>query len=107
VRGRRSFADLARTKRRARSGPVRVHFLPAEQPDDLVRVAYSIGRNVGPAVVRNHWRRRLRAVAAELAPELRPGKYLIGVAPDVNQLSFGELRERVGESMRRASGAGR
>lgn len=81
--------------------------MPADEAADLVQVAYAIGRTVGSAVVRNRWRRRLRVLAAEIAPELAPGSYLIGISPDINQLGFAELRERVGEAMRRASRAAR
>jgi ribonuclease P protein component len=42
-------------------------------------VAYAIGRAVGPAVVRNRVRRRLRALVAEEARRgLPPGWYLFG-----------------------------
>jgi ribonuclease P protein component len=86
---------------------VRVHFAPSDDERGPVRVAYSVGRKVGGAVVRNRWRRRLRAIAAEAAGELAPGAYLIGIGPDVRSLTFSELRERVLETMRRASRADR
>lgn len=50
--------------------------------------------------MRNRCRRRLRVIAAELAPELPAGVYLIKVGPDATVLSFEELRERVSETMR-------
>jgi len=86
---------------------VRVHFTPSDDDQDAVRVAYSINRKVGGAVVRNRWRRRLRAIAAEASSALAPGAYLVGVGPDVRGLRFSELRERVVETMRRASGVRR
>lgn len=104
VTGRRQFGALVRAGRRVRQGPVTVHFLRADDGDDQVRVAYSVSRRVGGAVVRNTWRRRLRSIAAELSGELRPGLYLIGLAPEVQQLSFQELKEQVRTMMRRASG---
>lgn len=107
VRGRKTFQALARSSRRATSGPVTVHFLPADGEDEAVRVAYAVGRRIGGAVVRNRWRRRLRAVAAQASSDLRPGAYLVGVGPEVERLCFDELRERVGETMRRASGTRR
>ena len=67
-------------------------------------VAYAVGRHVGGAVVRNRCRRRLRVIAAEASPDLEPGAYLIGVGRGVVDLRFGELREQVIETMRRASG---
>ncbi len=81
--------------------------MPAGNETGPVQVAYAVGRAVGPAVVRNRWRRRLRVLAAELAGELPPGMYLIGVRPDVTELSFEQLRERVSEAMRTASGRAR
>lgn len=91
VRDRATFAALRRQGRRAHSGPLSVTWLPGPgtQPS---RVAYAIGRTVGPAVVRNRIRRRLRAVVAELAGDLRPGDYLIGVAPSAAHVSFATLR---------------
>jgi ribonuclease P protein component len=68
-----------------------------------VRVAYSISRKVGGAVIRNHWRRRVRAIVANTPEPLVPGAYLISLAPDVTQLTYDELRDRVIETMQRAS----
>lgn len=107
VRDRQAFEALLRSRRQAKSGPVKVHFVEAPEPEAGVEVAYAVGRKIGSAVVRNRWRRRLRAVAAEVSPELPPGRYLVRVGPEVERLTFGELRERVSETMRRASGAGR
>lgn len=101
----RRFAALVRSDRRARSGAVTVHFLRADGEGELVRVAYSVSRRVGGAVVRNTWRRRLRAIAAGLSDELRPGSYLIALAPEVTQLTFHELKDQVSTTMRRACGA--
>lgn len=80
-----------------------VHFLPSDATQTEVLVAYSIGRQVGGAVVRNRWRRRLRAIAGEIAGELRPGAYLIGIGPGVHSLNYLELKERVSNTMRKAS----
>jgi ribonuclease P protein component len=63
-------------------------------------VAYAIGRRVGGAVVRNRLRRRLRAIVAELAPELVPGAYLVGAAPEAASLSFGELKAIVSHALK-------
>jgi len=83
---------------------VTVHFVAADEPGAIVSVAFSIGRSVGGAVERNRWRRRLRSIAADIASGLPPGAYLVGVGPDVHDLHFDELRERVIDTMHRASG---
>jgi ribonuclease P protein component len=56
-------------------------------------VAFALGRALGPAVVRNRVRRRLREVvrAAWSAGSLPPGDYLIGGSPDIASLSSDEL----------------
>lgn len=104
VRGRERFRALAASPRRARNGAVTVHFLSLEDGGGVVSVAYAVARHVGGAVVRNRCRRRLRVIAAEASPDLAPGAYLIGVGRGVVDLRFGELREQVIETMRRASG---
>jgi RNase P protein component len=81
--------------------------IPSPQGGGTVRVAYAVGRPTGSAVVRNRYRRRLRVITAEFAPELPPGAYLVRLAPDVARLGFEELRERVRTSMRAASRSGR
>ncbi len=55
---------------------------------------------------RNQLRRRLRAIVNELAPQLRPGAYLIRAAPEAAHLRYGELRTTVIGATEAASGAG-
>jgi ribonuclease P protein component len=57
------------------------------------RVAFAVGRRVGTAVARNRIRRQLRAVVAELAPELAPGAYLLAYrgAPGIDSLALRDL----------------
>ena len=104
VSSRKTFAALAASRRRARSGPVAVHYERAQPSDGTRRFAYSVPRRVGTAVDRNRYRRRLRAVAFEAAPHVPPGAYLIGLGPGVRGVSFQELRRRVIEAMQRATG---
>jgi ribonuclease P protein component len=90
VRTRASFAALSATGRRARAGVLRVTAVVGEPPD-LPCVAFAVAKAVGPAVVRNRVRRRLRAAATELAPT--PGTYLVAVDPAGAARSYAELRE--------------
>jgi ribonuclease P protein component len=60
------------------------------------RVAYAVGRRVGPAVARNRARRRLRAAVAEHRADLAPGGvYLFEAEPAVLMLPFAELADTV------------
>ena len=69
-------------------------------------MAYAVGRPVGGAVVRNRLRRRMRAVVSQLGPQLRPGAYLVGAAPEAATLSFEELKEMVSGAFDDAGGSG-
>ncbi|MGH9112307.1 MAG: ribonuclease P protein component [Acidimicrobiales bacterium] len=90
-----TFDALRRVGRRARRGPVTVVYAPA--PVD-VRVAYSVGKRLGPAVQRNRVRRRLRAALREVDTEtggLTPGAYLVMASPVAAQASYVELKRAV------------
>lgn len=76
-----------------------VRFLPGDREGGVL-FAYSVGRRYGGAVERNRCRRRLRFIAAEAAPGLASGSYLIEVRQGGEQFGFGELRERVFEAIR-------
>ena len=60
-------------------------------------VAYAIGRRVGPAVVRNRLRRRLRAILVDLRPS--PGDYLVVAEPDAAPLSSPDLKALVSKAL--------
>lgn len=94
VRDRATFQALRRSGQRVRQGALTVTFLPGAEGDPPA-LAFAIGRSVGPAVVRNRLRRRLRVLFAERSPELRPGTYLVGAAPAAVNLDYGELRTNV------------
>lgn len=102
VRDRATFVELRRQGRRVRRGPVSVTFV-AGGPSEPPKVAYAVGRRVGSAVRRNRLRRRLRAVVADLAPDMRPGAYLVGAAPAAADLPFGELKAVVSQALRAVS----
>lgn len=88
IRERGAFTRLAREGRRTRAGVLWCTYIPdpAATPP---RVAYAIGRAIGPAVTRNRLRRQLRALLAGVS--LPPGLYLIGVKPGAAQRSRDEL----------------
>ena len=88
---RRDTFEALRDARRRRQGPLTLSWVPGD-PGAPPRVAYTVGRRVGSAVVRNRLRRRLRMLIRESAPMLRPGAYLIGAGPAAVQLSYGDLR---------------
>lgn len=93
VRDRATFDALRREGRRARRGVVGVTYLPSDAGPP--RLAYGVGRKVGPAVVRNRVRRRLRAAARELAgeaPGLAPGAYLVTASPRAVGVTYDVLR---------------
>jgi ribonuclease P protein component len=80
IRDRRTFRALRADGTRHRSGPLQVTALPdATGAEVAPRLAFAIGRPVGPAVVRNRLRRQLRARARDL--DLAPGAYLVHVSP--------------------------
>jgi ribonuclease P protein component len=81
-----------------RRGPITVTWAPGD-PAEPPRVAYAIGKHVGGATVRNRIRRRLRAIVRELERPLGPGAWLIGAAPEVAKLSYGELQAAVAEAV--------
>jgi len=60
-------------------------------------VAFAISRKVGPAVVRNRLRRRLRDELAGLAraDRLPAGAYLVGLAPEAATLDGPTLRRHL------------
>jgi ribonuclease P protein component len=91
IRDRRDFARFRTDALRCRAGLLWCSFRP---DDEAVppRVAYAIGRAVGPAVVRNRVRRRLRALVAQEARRgLPPGWYLFGARTDAATAPAAEI----------------
>lgn len=105
IRDRTTFAELRRSGHRSRRGLVSVVWLPGpERPFEREagperRAAYSVGRPVGGAVVRNRVRRRLRALIRDEAPRLAPGAYLVHAAPAAARAGFDELRAALQEAL--------
>ncbi|MBA3266733.1 MAG: ribonuclease P protein component [Acidimicrobiia bacterium] len=98
ISDRATFTRLRRSGRRVRRGSVTVTWVEGE-PSEPTRVAYTVGRRVGGAVVRNRVRRRLRAATGEAQSVLRPGPYLIGVGPEAARSSYQELRTALCEAL--------
>ncbi len=86
------FARLSRDGVRTRAGVLWCTFLldPSQDPP---RVGFAISRAVGPAVVRNQLRRRLRVLLSAAA--LPPGNYLVGTRPAAAGRSSVDLRRDV------------
>ena len=105
IRERSAFTRLAREGRRTRSGVLWCTYLfdPSASPP---RVGFAIGRAVGPAVVRNRSRRRLRVILSAL--DLPAGWYLVGARPEAAGRSFAELSSdasAIASSVRRSQAA--
>ena len=49
--------------------------------------------------MRNRIRRRLRSIVRDIERPLGPGAWLIGAAPEVAKLSYGELKAAVTEAV--------
>ncbi len=104
---RREFERLTRHGRRANTPTLWCRYLrdPEAVPP---RVAFAIGRTVGPAVVRNRLRRRLRellrAATGGEHPLLSSGQLLVGARPGAGERSFDELGVEVTDLLTAAVG---
>jgi ribonuclease P protein component len=108
IRERRSFGRLSAEGRRVRAGVLWCTFvLDPHGSETPPRVAFALGRALGPAVTRNLVRRRLRALlqSAESSGLLPPGEYLIGGQPAIAARSFDQLRTDVQSLLRQIPGS--
>lgn len=62
---------------------------------DTINVAYSVGKKVGKAVIRNKVKRRLRSLVREHSNQMPNGDYLVMVSPRVVDRRFNELRDEM------------
>ncbi len=69
------------------------------------RVAFALGRKLGPAVTRNLIRRRLRHLLADMeqGEELPTMDYLIIGSPGIVTLSFDQLRAHLSRAIEAAA----
>lgn len=102
----RDFDTAVRRGRRAGRRTLVVHAAIAEAPTDDVapaRVGLVVSRAVGPAVVRNRVKRRLRALMRPRVAELPPGALVVLRAnPAAGSASAAELSDDLDEALRRA-----
>jgi ribonuclease P protein component len=101
------FGDTVRRGRRAGSRTLVVHLLP-QQPDGTGRepkIGFVVSKAVGPAVVRNHVKRRLRHLTRERVASL-PGAAVLVVRalPAAATVSFAQLGEDLDRALDRALG---
>ncbi|PZQ49655.1 MAG: ribonuclease P protein component [Rhodovulum sulfidophilum] len=85
LRQRAEFVAASRARRTSRPGlNLQARRRPPGEAPDTVRVGFTCSKKVGNAVARNRAKRRLRAAAAEVLPELgRPGwDYVLIGRPD-------------------------
>jgi ribonuclease P protein component len=77
-----------------------VSFVAGEARGEPPRVAYAVGRRIGPAVTRNRVRRRLRAAVAEHRDLLvADGAYLVIPHPGVGEVPYAELSRSLAEAL--------
>jgi ribonuclease P protein component len=93
IRERSVFGRFRSDGRRYRHDPLWLTWIddPSARPP---RLAFAVGRAVGPAVTRNRLRRRLRAALQDVTRaegDLPAGWYLLGVAPSGAGASFSTL----------------
>ncbi|HBX09748.1 MULTISPECIES: ribonuclease P protein component [Candidatus Neomicrothrix] len=97
--GRQAFRSLRQAGSKGHSGPVTVIAAPtsANRP----RVAFALGKRLGPAVTRNRVRRRLRHLMAdaERRGTLVTKDYLIVGGPAISNLSFDELSTHLNNAL--------
>ena len=99
IRDRRTFRALRADGSRRRSGPVAVTALADEADRDAApRLAFAIGKGVGPAVVRNRLRRQVRAHVRGL--DVPAGAYLVNLSPAAASITGAELRSHVERAIR-------
>ena len=104
----RSSAEFGVTVRRGRRAGTRTLVVHVARPsqDGPVRVGFVVGKPVGGAVVRNRTKRRLRALARPLLPQVLPGTQVVVRAnPPAAGASTAALERDLVSALLRAGGA--
>lgn len=106
LRARADFAATVREGRRGRSGLLLAYLAPAAGDGDhsnaRPRVGFIVSRAVGPAVVRNQVKRRLRAlVMARLAVLPRGSRLVVRALPAAASASSAQLGAGLDQALRR------
>lgn len=80
-----------------------VRFVARDTTEPALRIGIAAGKKIGGAVVRNRIRRRLKSIARDLAPSVKPGTdLLIGVRAPASVASSAQLRAALTDCLRRA-----
>jgi len=80
-----------------------VRYAVRDRAVPILRIGIATSKKVGGAVVRNRIRRRLKAIARDIAPQVRLGAdVLIGVRPSAATASSEQLRTALTDCLRRA-----
>ena len=92
-----AFRRAFRTGRRAGSTALVLHLAsspPVDAPE-APRVGFVVGRQVGPAVVRNRVRRRIKAIGWQLATEVQGIDVVVRALPAAAAAPFADLEGEV------------
>ncbi|PPB80423.1 ribonuclease P protein component [Albidovulum inexpectatum] len=106
IKRRSDFLKAARAQRRGMPGfLLQARRRASDEPDpSAIRVGFTCSRKVGNAVTRNRAKRRLRALAREILPQLgRPGwdYVLVGRPGATVTRDFAAMREDLIRALRR------
>jgi len=106
LRNRAEFSEAVRRGARAATPALVVH-LVAGSPDQPARAGFVVSRAVGPAVIRNLVRRRLRHLMRERLVRVPAGSWLVVRAnPAAAAASYPVLGGQLDRAIDRLTGAG-